>query len=116
LKLDGGLGSFSVTLGEQVNCSSATKEVSNRIKNFARELKMMSLKCVQGEDERLVISEVTDDEKEKSGWFLIDVFTKCKQANNCSLVQVFLEVYSSDFKGIEKARTIEQQVSETNWS
>ena len=114
LKLDGGLGSFSVTLDEQVDSSSAIKEVSSRVKNFARELKMIKLKCDE-EDERLVISEVVDDDddendREMSGWFLIDACIECKQSDNCSLVRVRLEVHSSDFEGIEKARNIERQM------
>jgi len=112
LKLDGGIGSISVTLHEEVPVIRAMKEVSNRIKSFASGLKMFNLKCDE-EDERLVISELHVDggERDKSGLFLIDAFVDCEQSGNIALLQVRLAVYSSDFEGIEKARKIERQVS-----
>ena len=112
LKLDGGIGSFSVTLHEEVPIGRAIMEVSNRIKTFASEMKMFNLKCDE-EDERLVISEVhvNGGERDNSGVFLIDAFVDCEQSGKTALLQVCLVTYSSDFEGIEKARKIERQVS-----
>jgi 23S rRNA A1618 N6-methylase RlmF len=111
LKLNGGIGSFSVALHEEVPIGRAIMEVSNRIKTFASEMKMFNLKCDE-KDARLVISETVDGGgRDESGVFLIDAFVGSEKSGNIALLQVRLVAYSSDFEGIEKARKIERQVS-----